>query len=86
MAPTIVTDGSAEADRPTQIRIDLDDAADRWRYTCLHGHRNWERNNHSAWCRSCARDHDIADPHHDALLDLSTGETVPWSAIEFVDE
>lgn len=82
MPPTIATDGSSVADRPKKTELDLEDATDRWRYTCAHGHRNWEPTNGGVWCRTCSRDHDIEDPHHHALLDQKTGESIPWTSFE----
>lgn len=66
------------------IVIDLQDTADRWRYTCPNGHRNWDRTNNHVWCQTCRRQYEAGegnDPEHYELLDQKTGETVPWSRI-----
>lgn len=56
--------------------IHLEDEADRWRYTCPRGHRNWEPTNRHFFCQSCSRSHDDVDPAFDALLDAKTGEAI----------
>lgn len=81
MSGTVRTEGSAATDREEVVTIDLEDATERWRYTCPHGHRNWKPTN-GVWCRSCARDPDVDDPHHRELVDQVTDRTVPWSAIK----
>jgi Fe2+ or Zn2+ uptake regulation protein len=68
------------------VEIDLDDEPDRWRYTCPHGHRDWEATNDHVYCRACAQyvDHDDEiDPSHRALVDQRTGRTIPRERIRF---
>lgn len=33
--------------------VNIDDDADRWRWVCPAGHRNWEPTNHHFWCQQC---------------------------------
>jgi len=83
--PSLAADGSADADAPDRVQIDRDDPADRWRYTCPRGHRDWSPTNSHAWCYSCSRAERqgaAVDPEHYALYDQRAGERVPWSAID----
>ncbi|RLM53161.1 hypothetical protein DVK02_14820 [Halobellus sp. Atlit-31R] len=58
-------------------RLKVDDEADRWRFRCPAGHRNWEATNNHFFCQSCSRSQ---DPDHDPvfheLRDLQTGELI----------
>lgn len=66
------------------VVIDLGDDADRWRYTCPRGHRNWDRTNNHVWCQTCRRQYEAGegcDPEHYELLDQKTGELVPWRRV-----
>lgn len=78
-------DGSSLADAPETVEIDLENEADRWRFTCPRGHHAWDRTNSHVFCTPCSRaarhDDDIT-PEYYELLDQKTGEMVPWSAIE----
>jgi len=64
--------------------IDLGDETDRWRYTCPHGHREWEPTNHHFWCAGCAR-----SPRKEAvfqtLRDASTGLEYRREEVRLVD-
>lgn len=82
--PTVRPDGSAPADRHQTVVIDRDDPADRWRYTCPRGHRNWTPTNRHIWCQSCARQHaheQAVDPEHHMVVDRRTGREIPWHAV-----
>lgn len=79
--PPVATDGSSRLDAPRRVEIDLDDARDRWRYTCPNRHTSWEPTNGGLWCHSCSKDPGIEDPHHHALYDSVRKERVPWSAV-----
>lgn len=58
-------------------RLQIDDEADRWRFRCPAGHRNWEATNHHFFCQSCARSHDSEhDPVFEHLRDAKTGELI----------
>lgn len=78
----IATDGSSPADAHERVVVDTDDTADAWRYRCPAGHLSYSPTNGGIWCRACSHDDDIDDPHWRELLDVKTGDTVPWSAVE----
>lgn len=80
---TLATDGSAQADAPETVEIDLTDPNDRWRYRCPNEHTSWEPTNSHYWCHSCSRYPD-ADPEHYEIVGVKTGEKIPWSAVEVV--
>lgn len=63
-----------EAARERRVRINVDDEADRWRWVCPAGHREWEPTNEHFWCANCARTQGL-DGSFERLLDLSTDET-----------
>jgi hypothetical protein len=67
----------------------LTDDIDRMRYRCPNGHTSFSRTNSHIWCQSCAdaaqRGHDI-EPEHYAIYDARTGQEIPWSAVEIVNE
>lgn len=78
-------DGSSVADAHPTVEIDLENEADRWRFTCPRGHHAWDRTNSHAWCHPCskqAQHDDSVTPEYYELLDQKTGELVPWSAID----
>jgi len=77
-------DGSAYGDRPEPVVIDLTNEADRWRYTCPNGHRDWSRTNSHIFCYSCSRQVDV-DPEHYELHDKAEDRDVPWSAVQIID-
>ena len=80
-----IADGSAEADSELEtVVVDTQDPVTRWRWSCPNGHRTVEPTNGGVWCRSCARDADVDDPHHHELLDKRENETVPWGVVEWV--
>lgn len=56
--------------------IDLDDEADRWRFVCPRGHRDWEPTNYHFWCAACARALDDVDPEFEELTDKKTGRSL----------
>jgi len=85
MATNLLTDGSSVRDAPARVTIDIREESTRWRYGCPHGHTTVEPTNGGVWCRSCSRAADIDDPHHHELLDKQTGETIPWSAVDWVE-
>lgn len=82
-------DGSSVEDAGDHVEIDLQDDLDRMRYRCPNGHTSFTRTNNHIWCQSCAdaaaRGLDV-EPEHYAILDARTGEEIPWSAVEIVDE
>lgn len=89
MSAAIRTDGSANTDAHPIVTIDVSDPAERWRYRCPNGHagKAWTPTNNHLFCTSCRRqmDHDPSiSPEHYELLDTKTGESIPFSAIEFV--
>jgi len=82
-------DGSSKLDAPETTEIDLEDEADRWRYTCPLGHRSWSRTNNHLWCKACsqAAQHDeTITPEYYEVLDQATGERIPWSAVRIAGE
>ena len=65
--------------------INVDDAMDRWRYRCPHGHTSWEPTNNHFWCQACSRaekHHDDIDPSFDTLVDQRSGEELHRSEVE----
>lgn len=83
----VLPDGSSLSDRHPTVEIDLTDWADRARYTCPRGHRNWDRTNNHIWCQSCARESrqdERVTPEYYELRDAKTGEAVPWSAVRVI--
>jgi len=84
---SIRTDGSSPADA-RRVTIDPTDTAEMWRYSCPNGHRNWSPTNNHIWCQGCRRQIEAGadvDAEHYELVDQKTGESIPWSAIEFAD-
>lgn len=79
-SPTIVADGSAEADGPGRVVVDRSDPATRWRFVCPNGHTDWDPTNSHLWCASCAALHGV-DPEYYELLDKKHDESIPWSAV-----
>lgn len=75
-------------DGPT-ITIDAASSADRWRYTCPNGHRDWDRTNQHVWCRSCRRQIDqgatIDGPEHWHVVDQRTDEAIHWERVDLVE-
>ena len=67
----------------SRTEIDLTDEVDRWRYTCPHGHREWEPTNHHFWCAACGRA-DVAATF-DTLRDRKTGRELAREDIRLVD-
>jgi len=66
----------------TVMTIDLDESADRWRFVCPRGHRDWEPTNYHFWCAACARSlADDVDPEFDELKDKKTGRTLGRSEV-----
>lgn len=87
---TLRTDGSAAGDRHDRVVIDRADEEERWRYRCPNGHAgsSWSPTNSHVYCHSCRRQMDAGEdvtPEHYELLDVKTGRTVPWSAVELVE-
>ena len=72
------------------VIIDLQDDADRWRYTCPNNHRNWDRTNNHLWCQTCRRQyeagHEEMDPEHYHVRDQQSDELIPWSRIRIVGD
>ena len=70
----------------SRIRIETDDATQRWRFRCPAGHVNWEATNQHFWCRECARSLDDGhEPEFDELRDVKTGDLYRRSEIELTD-
>lgn len=84
MSGRLLTDGSAEADAGERHQINFDSAAARWRWSCPEGHTTIEPCNGGVWCRSCAKNPGIDDPHHHELLDKRHDRLVDWAQIEVV--
>ena len=79
---------AAESSDSPLVRIDRSRTPQRWRYLCPEGHSNWDRTNNHIWCRSCRRANEAGediDPEHYVVLDVKTGEEIPWSRIEIVE-
>lgn len=57
---------------------------ERWR--CPAGHVSWERTNEHIWCHGCAQDlahnPNDADPEWHELVDMKTGEAVPFAELK----
>ncbi|MFC7044670.1 hypothetical protein ACFQH6_03895 [Halobacteriaceae archaeon GCM10025711] len=66
------------------VTIDTRNSADRWRYTCPNGHRNWEAVNNHFWCQSCAQRNWTEDPEFADLHDVKTGERVARERVRLV--
>jgi hypothetical protein len=81
---TARTDGTGAAEAGEPITIDRSKTATRWRWGCPNGHTTLEPTNGGVWCRSCARDESIDDPHHYELLDKRRDELVDWARVELV--
>lgn len=91
MARAIATDGSSEQDRHPIVTINVAVETERWRFRCPNGHRgkSWSPTNNHIYCRNCKQQMDNGDdvsPEHYELYDKKTGETIPFSAIRFIDE
>ena len=85
--PIVVKTGmSGETSSRPCVRIDRSDVLDRYRFVCPNGHTTWERTNSHAWCESCAnaaqQGADV-EPEFYEIHDKRTGESIPYSAIEF---
>ena len=81
---TLRADGSSSADAEERIVIDREDETDRWRYRCPNGHARFDPTNSHIWCKSCASMADAGEgPEYWDVLDMRTGERIPWSRIEF---
>lgn len=90
MLASIQADGSAKADRHPTVNIDWANPSERWRYRCPRGHAGnaFSPTNSHVYCYSCKRQMDAGEdcsPEHYELVDVKTGETIPYSAIEFVN-
>lgn len=67
--------------------IDLDDEADRWRYVCPRGHRDWEPTNFHFWCSACARSMNRThDPEFSELTDKKTGRSLARDEVRLKTE
>ncbi|WP_311170635.1 hypothetical protein [Halobellus ordinarius] len=66
--------------------IDLDDEADRWRYTCPRGHRDWTPSNYHFICSACARSHDDVDPAFEDLRDKKTGRMLAREEVKLTTD
>lgn len=82
MCATVIADGSSERDAPARIVVERDDPTARWRLRCPNGHSDWTPTNSHIWCATCAQLHDVT-PEYWEVLDTKTGETVPWSAVDY---
>ena len=61
----------------------------RYRWVCPNGHSSWDRTNNHIWCPTCQRQSEQGadvSPEHWEVYDKKTGETIPWSEIEFEGE
>lgn len=84
----VLADGSDPADRRELVEIDRSIPAERWRFTCPNGHTDWYPTNSHVWCKGCRRQveaGDDIDPEHWTIVDKSTGEEIPWSAVKIVE-
>lgn len=87
VSQTMVADGSAQVDAPDSVEVDRDEEPYRW--ACPQGHTSWERTNSHGWCAECSRAAENGadvDPEHWELLDKQTDETIPYSAVVFVEQ
>ncbi|MFC7044127.1 hypothetical protein ACFQH6_00735 [Halobacteriaceae archaeon GCM10025711] len=66
------------------VQIDTRDPADRWRYTCPKGHRNWEPSSDGFHCRTCDERPWFDQAVFDDLRDERTGNLVPRRRIRLV--
>lgn len=80
MPPTIA-DGSSAADREPTVTIDPGAPSTRWRFTCGEGHSTIEPTNGGVWCRSCANNPGIEDPHYHEIWDNLEERSIPWSSV-----
>lgn len=83
---SITADGSGAADAREQVVIDATNDIDKMRFRCPNGHSNFEPTNNHIWCQSCSRQaqHDAdVDAEHYEILDKRSGETIPWSAVQY---
>lgn len=81
-------DGSARADSRERVRIDRSQETQRWRYVCPNGHTDWYPTNSHLWCKGCRRQVEAGedvDPEHWEIVDKTSRESIPWSAVELVD-
>lgn len=81
--PSIATDGSSVNDAKQPVEIDTGNPAIKWKWSCPNGHTSIDPTNGGVWCKSCANAVDIDDPHHTEILNKRTGETVPWSSVDW---
>ncbi|WP_254535265.1 hypothetical protein [Halomarina litorea] len=82
----LLGDGSSAADARKCVIIDSNDEIDRMRYRCPAGHTRWSPTNNHVYCQSCAdaaQHDDSITPEYWELHDAKTGETIPWSRIDF---
>jgi len=87
-SPTARTDGSAAADAVRRVEIDTTNAAERWRYRCPRGHRDWAPTNNHVWCKGCRRQAETGeevDPEWYKLVDAKTDRSIPWSAVQIIE-
>ena len=80
-------DGSSALD--ARERVEVDRQRWPWRWTCPRGHPNWDRTNNHIWCPGCRREAENGadvDPEHYEIFDKRRDETIPWSAVEIVEE
>lgn len=80
----IASDGAGERDRAATITVDRKD--EPWRWTCPHGHTDWERTNSHGWCRTCRRHYENGedvDPEHYELWDRKHDRKVSYSRVRF---
>lgn len=89
MPAELAADGSSKHDAHPPVTIDVSKPTDRWRYRCPNGHRGkaWSPTNSHIYCRNCKQQMDNGDdvsPEHYELVDLKTGESIPYQSIRFV--
>ena len=82
-------DGAGLRDAHETVEIDRTVAPYRW--TCPNGHTNWDATNSHIWCQQCQRqlengDSKIERAEHWELYDKLEGRTVPYAAVEVVEE
>lgn len=88
MKAILHADGSAAADAHETVVADRE--AERYRWTCPNGHTSWDATNSHIWCPECRRQIEngspqVEDAEHWEVVDLKTGETIPFSAVEVVE-
>lgn len=82
-------DGSSARDAGDVVRIDRSIPAQRWRYTCPHGHLSWAPTNNHLWCKACRQVNENGrnlDPEHYELIDQKTGERINWARVRLVED